>query len=234
MATLDDLRELGYQIGVAHGDAQVERDRLAELEALSTSVPDMAEMTAALDRLQEVAAAMPDTPQRTELYEQIDGIRLNVLAVERLNGEVETQRRAVKIAEAMPTVYVLSGPGIERLYLREDDQATIDALADPAAHAERVYQHDNPRAMAAAGAVAAHGFPVDRPDAGADTFTVAGQQKTGSQLVALAKRFADNPPPAQPSIPERVAEVLLTAPEVGEATKAALEQALKPAAPQLP
>lgn len=45
------------------------------------------------------------------------------------------------VGESRPGVLYVSGFGVET-YVRADDHATIDSLADPDAHAERVAQFE--------------------------------------------------------------------------------------------
>lgn len=243
MATIDELRALGYDVGVAHGDAAAEEELLATLREAQADLPAIDELQAAADAFAAALATMPAGDARNGLEQQLGEMQLTVSSLHDLTDAIAHQERAVEAAHAMPTAYVISGPTISRIYVcvnadgtgcTDNDQATLDSLADPDAHAERSFQADNPDAMAAAVTISGYGFPVDRPDPGADTFVVAGQTKTGRQLVTLAAKLDESPPAARASIPERVAEALVTAPELGDTTRVALEQALKPAPPALP
>lgn len=140
MATLDDIAELGYTVGVAHGDAQPEHERLAELEEACT--PESLRGAAA-----EIGASAADVCRQrgmkdTDLIAAVAGVIED--AFEQFSDAamraLEHQRRAVAIAEEMTTVYRVEGFGISVL-VQEDDQEQLDALADIAAHQERVKQH---------------------------------------------------------------------------------------------
>ncbi len=140
-ASIDDLRALGYTVGVAHGDAQAERDRLADLEAtctpeaLTAAASDIGRSAADVCRQRGMAnadliAAVADVVQ--EAHDQLAGHAERALA---------HQRRTIAVADAMPTVYRVEGFGISPM-VAADDQETLDALADPASHEERVAQHE--------------------------------------------------------------------------------------------
>jgi hypothetical protein len=70
------------------------------------------------------------------------------------------------------------------------DQAAIDALANPAAHAERRFQFSAPDAAAARTRLQAAGYTVTRVDASCDTFTVTPQGSTASSTMTPAQLVA--------------------------------------------
>lgn len=107
---------------------------------------------------------------------------------------------------ASPNVYSVSGKGFANLQVcvtpdagvgaSDDDQGVLDALADPAARAEREFQCDYPEAAGARGDLVGKGYAVDRPDPNVDVFTISGggADVTGvdpAGLVAQAAKLPD-------------------------------------------
>jgi hypothetical protein len=80
----------------------------------------------------------------------------------------------------VPDTYSVSGKGFEGLAVRvaqdtgegfePSDVELLASLADPAARCERDFQHDEPEAADARGALVAAGYTVERPDACVDQF----------------------------------------------------------------
>lgn len=221
-ADLSRAQSLGYVFGHAYGSVEPELARLAELEQAQASAPNLNALADAVEALDAALAAMPDGAAKNTLVEQASDIRLTIGALEDLGAAVDHQRRAVEEAKKMPTVLVVAHPDLPhfRIYVDENDQAAVDAIADETSHKERVWQEHHLDEMAAAASVAGKGYQVER-DPGSSSFTVDGVAKTAKQLAVMA----DTAKP-KPSVQQKVAQVLLTAPELGEATRAALEQAL--------
>ena len=237
MATIEDLRALGYQVSVAHGGVAVEAEALAAAQAAADPATVITQVnTLTSDTLQTLAniGKLPDTPEgKLELSAQIGAAALDMLT-EHIDATVAFHQRALEIAQSMPTVYGISGPGFG-VYVSVDDatglgsdegaQAILDSLADPTAHAERCFQVDNPDAMRAAGELASKGYAIERP-VGADSFTVDEQTMDAAAIVAF-NETAEPKPPA-PTATDRVTDVLMNAPELSDATKQALQAALTP------
>lgn len=154
MPSIDDLRGLGYEVGIAHGSVQAEEEALAEAHAtrqpasLATSA---AEVTAATVKQLDAEGKLPDTAEaRQELATRIAEAALEQLT-ERADERVAFHEQALAIAKAMPTVYVLSGEGFTNIYLAIDDETgeaadpigeeLVTALKDPEGIAERRWQH---------------------------------------------------------------------------------------------
>ncbi len=87
-------------------------------------------------------------------------------------------------------VYVISGFGITTNYVQADDQATIDSLADTAAHTERKFQFEQPEASAARFKIIRAGFAVTRPDPTVDVFTIAAAPAPAPAAAAAAVALA--------------------------------------------
>ncbi len=77
----------------------------------------------------------------------------------------DLQKLGYDVGEASSGVNVVSGYGITNLYVKVDDQETLDQLCNPEAHAERVRQSDPSyvpeRALTEATAVALAPLPQD-------------------------------------------------------------------------
>jgi hypothetical protein len=91
-------------------------------------------------------------------------------------------------------VWVISGWGMYNNGLGSDCdegfQATLDRMADPAAHTERVFQIEQPVASAARFAIRSKGYEIERPDATINVFAIRGGEvdlvAPAAELAALA------------------------------------------------
>lgn len=159
--TIHDVEALGYSVGIAQGSVQVEEDALAEAKASGTpevlaeqATTVTTETIAHLDR----AGKLPDNEtERRDLWAQIGEAAYQQLQT-RANERVEFHERALAIAKEMPDVWVISGPGVTSVYVAcnpdgtgvgDDEQAFLDALADPDAHKEREFQAHAPEEVVA-------------------------------------------------------------------------------------
>lgn len=121
--TIDQLAELGYQTGVAHGDVAVEQAALDA--ALADASPEVVVARAnkvTADSLQQIASAgkLPvEAADRRNLAEQIAAAALETLTVH-ADDEVEFRRRALAHAQSVPTVWHVAGEGVA-LYVAVDD-----------------------------------------------------------------------------------------------------------------
>jgi hypothetical protein len=235
MATIDDLRALGYTIGIASGCVQTELDALcaAREEGSAATIAAAAnEVTALTVRQLDAEGRLPDTAEaRLELAQQIAASAIDGLTA-RSTERVAFHERAVEEARKMPTVWHFAGPLVNGYIQAKDDgtgwdddaQEAIDALADPEAYAERSYQAGNSDCCLAATTIASRGVEVTRPKPGEDVWEAEGRTFSGEELVAFSRDVAERPTP--PTTQEKVTSVLVNAPELGEATRAALLDAL--------
>jgi len=150
---LAKLVEMGYQVGVAHGHVEPEEEALAE--ARDASSPERIEEDA--NRLiTEIAAHIRSTvnvadDQIAMLIAEKSADAVNAVKLAR-SERVEFHERALEIARAMPTVYVVNGPGVFGLHVAIDDKTgdtadersadLLQSLLDTDAHAERVRQEE--------------------------------------------------------------------------------------------
>lgn len=123
MTWVDELRENGWTVGVAHGCAEVERERLDALLAVKDAAPPTDEVDGLVERLRGAFAASRDIVTKDRLG--------NALAVSHalvvLDDEVVAARAAVEAAEQMPTVYHLARDGVS-LYVSDTDTDAIASL----------------------------------------------------------------------------------------------------------
>lgn len=141
MASLDDLRALGYSLRPAQMDDEQERKTLDELLGLRNVAPDVVDLEATRNSLREALAQAQKSrdPRLAQIADQLTAAG-QVLAVRQgLDDEIALQERAVAIAEAAPTVYRIEGWGTEG-YIDETQTETINDLADPAKHRWRRWQ----------------------------------------------------------------------------------------------
>lgn len=147
--TIRDVEKLGYSVGFAHGSVEAEELALegaqkdAHIDVLAEQAATVTTATVA-----DLAAAgkLPnDASARRRIAEQIAVQALDHLTV-RANRRSEFHARALEVAREMPDVFVISGPGVTNIYVAcktdgtgwdPDQQAILDALADPDAHKER-------------------------------------------------------------------------------------------------
>lgn len=239
MATLDDLRTLGYEIGQASGSVQVEQDALDAARAAADPQAVIEQVnTATVDTLQTLSniGKLPETDaEKLELSQMIGAAALEMLT-EHVEATVAFHERALAIAQESPDVWHFAGPGVSG-YVSckpdgtgwdDDAQAMLDALADPDAYAESAFQIDNPDAMQAAQQLAALGIEITRPKLGADAWEAEGRTFTAADLPAFLEDVQARPAP--PTTAERVATAIAAAPEISDATKKALAAALEPPA----
>lgn len=233
---LDDVRKLGYEVGVAYGGVALEEEALAEARsgaAAEVIEAQTNEVTTATIQDLDAIGRLPEEPEeRLNLAQRIAADVIAALT-DRADARVAFHERALEIAREMPTTYHVGGFGISA-YVSVDDatgeavdqgnQEIIDSLASPEGHAERVYLFENPEAATAATELAQAGYDVTRPTAGADEWIVDGSSSTGEALVAFAEKAEPKPP--APTAVERLGSVLATAPEIGEKTRAAIQSAL--------
>jgi hypothetical protein len=237
-ATIADLQALGYECGHASGSVAVEEQALADAQAAAdpqTIAAQVNTVTAETVQALDAAGHLPDTPEdRLALATQIAESALSQLT-EAVSENVAFHERALQNAREMPDTWHVSGYGCQ-LYVNckddgtgwdDDQQAVLDSLADPGAHAERVYQDANPDAMQAAMALAGKGYTVERPTPGEDTFVVDGSTELNCDgLVAYADTAEPKPTPI-----EKIAAALEAEPGLTAATKTAIRDALQPAGP---
>lgn len=158
---LETLRGLGYSVEAASGVVSAEEDALDEARTGSTpAVIEGQAQTVTSMTMQDLAdeGRLPaGRAKRRELAERIAATAIAHLT-ERAAGLVEFHERALEIATASPTVYVVNGDGFANVYVAIDDATgepaeksgrdVVASLADPAAIAERRWQHRlnaNPR-----------------------------------------------------------------------------------------
>lgn len=144
MSTLNDLRALGYDVGLAYGDVDVEREALAD--ALSRATPQ----AVAADAETVTRAAIAELRSRGVRQEaliakaaEIAAAALEMTQAAR-DDEVAFHERAVAIAEQIPTVVTVSGYGLAGLQIPvgndaatpadPEAQAAIDAIAADRPH----------------------------------------------------------------------------------------------------
>lgn len=159
--TIDDLRALGYEVGVAHGDVAPEIESLDE--AREAAAPEAMRRDAepiiarSIETFMSLAAVHPNDPQFSDaavgdFIARITEQSLRMLGQQR-NADVDLYERSVEVAKSMPTVYVISGPGVVNLYVATNEDGTgadaqaqeiLDSLCDEAAHTERSFQHHAP------------------------------------------------------------------------------------------
>lgn len=194
--TIQTLEQMGYRCGVAFGDPAVEQTALdAAQAAASPALIAEQSATVATDAIQQMAAAgaLGDDTDPVALAQQIAG-QVAATITKARTADVDFYSRSLEIAQSMATVWHVDGPGVSAYVSAKDDgtgwdddnQSTIDALADQDGYDERTYQIDNPDAMTAMSTLVAAGHTVDRPTAGADLFVVDGTDKTGAELIELA------------------------------------------------
>jgi len=235
MATLDDLRTLGYELGIAHGSVQVEQDALdaAKLAADPATIAEQAnavvvDTVAALTTLGKLDNL--DETERLQMFAKMGETAFQTLTTASTE-KVAFHEAALVIAQESPDVWHFAGPGVSG-YLSckpdgtgwdADQQAMLDALADPAAFAERAFQIDNPDAMQAAQEIAASGVEIVRAP-GTETWEAEGKTFAAADLPAFLADVQKRPAPLTTA--EKVATAIAAAPELSDATKAALAAAL--------
>lgn len=160
MSCLDKLRALGYyEIAIASGSVQTEEDALTAAQALAaperieTDVQTIADK-AAIDAAALAVARGGASPQAiAETVARITQLALETITVAR-NDTVAFHERALEIAKAMPTTYVVSGPGFTTLYFDVDDATgepteacaeLVGSLLNPDLHAARLFHHRTDR-----------------------------------------------------------------------------------------
>lgn len=232
MATIEDIGNLGYTIGIASGSVQVEQDALqsaSDAAAPAVILSQASQVTQNTLSAIDQAGKLPSDPgDRKTLAEAIAADAIDQLST-RADERVDFHQRAVAVAQDMPNVWHLSGYGLEGYIACKEDgtgwdddaQAHLDALANPDAHAERVYQFENPDAMYAAVEFRRLGYDVARPELGADVFTVDGEKLAGADIVA---RVAAAEP--KPSAVDNVLAALEADPGLSDATKKLITAAL--------
>lgn len=155
--TISDVRQLGYEVGFAHGSVVTEQEALEAAREAAKPAQVRLEAEPLIDRaIDDFAALMRGSADydaqlawfTAKVHEQIP----------RLIGQgrqeaVEHHERAVGIAQSMPDVWVVSGPGISNIYVAcsedgegadEVAQEMLDSLCNADAHAERSFQHHAP------------------------------------------------------------------------------------------
>lgn len=207
MANLDDLRALGYSVEIAHGDAQVERDALEAARARAREPQVRADVQELANRAAVDLGRMGKTPE--EIVPMI--AELTATAVESItaarSSEVAFHERALAIAEAMPTVYTINGPGFSGLQVATAADGSeaiepgsvelVDALANQAGHTERVFQAEaDPAAVEAVLELRARGADVvAEATPGGFRVTVDGSARTS--LAGLEAELAARPRTAE-------------------------------------
>lgn len=244
MTKIQDLEPLGYIVGCAHGSVQVEQDALdaakaaadpqAVIEKVNTVTADTLQTLSNIGKLPETAA------EKLELSQQIGAAALEMLT-EHVNATVDFHERALQIAHDSPDVWHiehrvgdLTGLAIyvsckaDGSGWDDDNQQMLDALADPDAFNERVYQLENPEALQAAQALSASGVELVRAP-GSDAWKAEGRTFAAADLPAFLEEVEKRPP--APTTAEKVIKAVTAAPEISDATKKALTAALEPPQP---
>jgi hypothetical protein len=210
MATIDDLRTLGFTVGLAHGSVDFEQQALEAAQAQADPnvvAAQAAQVTADTVQALDNMGKLPETPEeRQALAAQIATAALDQLT-ERVTGKVAFHQAALAIAQDSPDVWSVQqtagGQTIVQTYVGckddgtgwdDQNQEALDSLARADVYAEREYQALNPEAMQAAQTLTGRGRTVER-ELGADTFTVNGTATTGIELVALAEAALAEPSP---------------------------------------
>lgn len=249
--TIDTLRGLGYTVGVAHGSVQVEEDALAAArDAADPNVVAEQASQVTTDTVQTLSTLgkLPETDaERLELVTKIAAAALEGLTLA-VTEKVAFHERALAIAKEMPDVWrvehwavppdndgVPGPPMILSMLVAckpdgtgwdEDSQEQIDALADTDAFAERAFQALHMESVAMAIELQRLGVEVVRPKPGEDVWEAEGSTFTAADLPGFLEEVEARPAP--PTTAEKVAAVLVTAPELGEKTRSALIAALEP------
>lgn len=235
MTTIENLRELGYDIGIAHGsvvaeEAALEQARAAADPALIQEQANtvVADTVTALTKLGKVP---DDESERLQMFAQMGEMAFQTLTAASTE-RVAFHESALAIAKEMPDVWHVAGPGFSG-YVSckpdgdgwdEENQQLLDALADRDALAERAFQADNPDAMQEADEIRSLGIEITRPKPGADVWEAEGRTYTAADLAPFLAEVRKRPAP--PSTAEKVAAAIAAAPEISDATKAALGAAL--------
>lgn len=195
--TIQDLEQLGYTVGIAHGSVKVEEEALAQAKADATA-DVIGQQVATVTT--ETIAQLADAGQLPDDREQRQGLASDIAAAaleqlhERATDRVAFHEAAVEMAKTMPDVWVISGPGVTTVYVAcnhdgtgvgEEEQAFIDALADPAAHKERCFQAYAPEDVVGL-AIEARSLGADvTADATEDSWTLSVDGKNVKTADAL-------------------------------------------------
>jgi hypothetical protein len=208
MATIDDVRALGYDVGLAQGSVHAEERALSG--ATELAAPDKVQEDA--DPLVQQATAdalrLIDSDPGFHRLTTDQQIRFKADIVARINTQVprmlsehrnaavELYTRSVEIARRMPNVWHVSGPTVPGIYVstKEDgtgwddsQQSIIDALCDPDGHHERTFQADNPQATEAILALNGAGYDVQRAKPRKDLFDITSTDAARSQVAEKAQ-----------------------------------------------
>lgn len=207
--TIRDVEQLGYSIGIAHGSVQAEEDALAgaKQQASAAVIGEQARVVTdeTIEKLSNAGQLPDDHDERRQLAVDIATAALDQLN-ERASERVAHHERALEIAKDMPDVWVISGPGVTSVYVAcsadgtgigDEEQAFLDALADPEAHRERCFQANAPDAVVAL-ALEARTLGADvQGDGSEDSWTLAidGKDiKTEAALEAVVEPMRDEVP----------------------------------------
>lgn len=208
MATIDDIRALGYTIGIAHGDVATEEDALevAKQEASPGVILERASRVTQ-DTINELDAAgkLPVAADDRQAVATAIAAQALELLQDHAYEKVAFHERALEIAKKMPDVWHVDQSiplddgttSIVSIYVSckadgtgwdDESQATLDALAHKPSYDERAWQASNPEAMAAAAKLESGGAVVERNDLGADAFLVNGKTLDAEAVIALADK----------------------------------------------
>lgn len=155
-STIDTIRTLGYEIGVAHGSVEVEQDALAAAQDAAgvTAITAAADTitTATVQDLSNAGKLPAASADRQALVAQIASAALD-LVQQAADDKVAFHERALAAAQEMPDVWrieqVANGQTVLSVLVAckadgtgwdDGAQAQLDALADQAAYNERAYQ----------------------------------------------------------------------------------------------
>lgn len=139
MTFVEELIAAGYNVEVASGSTEVEQAALAEARAVATperietdvqAIADQAALDATALAVQRGIQAAKIPAAVSEAVSRITALALEQITVAR-SDQVAFHERALVIAKAMPTTYVVNGPGFENLYVDVDD-ATGEPTAESA------------------------------------------------------------------------------------------------------
>jgi hypothetical protein len=157
--SIDDVRALGYTAELAQGSVEVEEAALEEARANATAETiAVGAETVALDVGRAAVAQGVEGQELADLISQATVRALEALS-SAADERVAFHERAVEIAQAMPNVWAITGPGVPNLYvacqpdgtgLDDEQKALLDALCEPAGHKERSFQHHAPEEVVAA------------------------------------------------------------------------------------
>lgn len=211
--TISDVAALGYSAGIAYGSVEAEQSALDEAKTNGTPevLADQAATvtTETIGQLDRAGKLPSDEAQRRDLWAQIGEAAYEQLQTRAID-RVDFHERALAIATDMPDVWVISGPGVTNVYVSckpdgtgwgAEEQAFLDALANPDAHKERCFQAFAPEDVVAK-ALEARALGADvvgDADDSTWSLTVDGKDaSTEAKLDTAVEALADTAVTAEP------------------------------------